>query len=362
MSRLRCSAQRLKDKSASFHRLLLLFLAISLIAFLPACEKENNHPVATHDYDFNWAYYIGSADQEYMQPLPPFTVGENGEIWTCGYLTSGSFNDPVMAHYTDQGWLSYIFASQAYNSYAYDIKVQPGNNDVWAAIKVEVAFGGEGIYRFNPGLSVPRFTVVQSLPDPGMLAFFDQTHGVMITRHVDQAASALWLFDGQNWTSHPFQFGEIHGDVIDVSTYGEDYLTYAITDDNYLIRWRNQFFDFEEFSHQLYSVVLTGIDEAWLCADDGLYHKTADGSWTRESTYPGDKAFSVSFAGGKMWITGEKDGTKKVWKLANGIYSEESSEGTGNGRLIMVPQQTVAPYHGYLLEDLRLLKREWEVQ
>jgi hypothetical protein len=339
-----------------------LFLAILLSLLLPACEEENNHPVTPHSYEFNWVYYDTSADQKYLQPLPPFSTGDNGEMWTCGYLVNGSFHEPVMACYTEWGWYSHVFGSQAYDSYAYDITVQPGNNQVWATIKVESPFGGEGIYRFASELSTPHFIVVQSLPDAGMLAFYDQTHGVMITRHLDQAASALWLFDGQNWTSQPFQLSAIPGNVVDVDTYGNDYLTYAITDDGYIVRWANQYLSFEGMNKMLYSIDITGVDEGWLCAGDGLYHKTADTSWMKESTYPGDKAFSVSFAGGKMWIAGEKDGTKKVWKLDNGKYSEESSEGTGNGRLIMIPQDTTAPYHGYILEDLRLLRREWEVQ
>jgi len=341
---------------------ILLLVIFSLLLLMPACEEEKNHPMTPHDYLFNWAYYDTSAELEYFQPLPPFSIGDNGEMWTCGYLTQGSFNFPTMAHYTDQGWISYAFASQAYSSYAYDIAVQPGNNQVWATVKVEDSFGGEGIYRFDPTLTPNRFIVVQPSPDPGMLDFWDQTHGVMITRHLDQTASALWLFDGQNWTSQPFQLAAVPGSVIDISTYGPNYLTYAITDDGNVVRWANPNLSFEVMNKMLYRIKMTGTDEGWLCADDGLYHRTSDQSWTKQDGYPGDKAFSVSFAGGKMWIAGEKDGTKKVWKLENGKYSEESDEGTSPGRLIMLPQQSVAPYHGYILEDLRLLKRKWEVQ
>jgi hypothetical protein len=340
----------------------LMILLLAIVLLMPACEKGSHYPITPREFVFNWAYYDTSADQGYFQLLPPFTIGDNGEMWTCGYYVNGSFNCPLMAKYTDQGWMSYVFASQAYNSYAYDIKMQPVNNQVWATIKVEDLFGGEGIYRFDPTLTPPRFIVVQPSPDPGMLDFYDQTHGVMMTRNLDQAASALWLFDGQNWTSQPFLLAPISGNVIDISTYGPNYLTYAITDDGHVVRWANQILSFEDMNKVLYSIKITGTDEGWLCAEDGLYHKTADTSWTKESAFPGDKAFSVSFAGGKMWIAGEKGGVKKVWRLEGNDYNEESTEGTGAGRLIMVPQQTVPPYHGYILENLRLLKRQWEVQ
>ncbi len=348
--------------SASRRFFILLLVASVVILLMPACDNESNHPITPHEFVFNWAYIENSPDLEDFQPLPPFTIGDNGEMWSCGYLVNGSFNDPVMARYSDQGWISYVFASQAYDSYAYDIKMQPGSNQVWATIKVESGFGGEGIYRFAPELTPQRFIIVQQLPDAGMLDFYDQTHGVMMTRHLDQTASALWLFDGQDWTSQPFQSGEVHGEVIDISTYGVNYLSYAITADNYVVRWSNQFLDFVEFNIPLYSIKMTGIDEGWLCAANGLYHKTANESWMKDTSFPGDKAFSLSFAGSKMWIAGEKDGAKKVWKLEDGEYTEESTEGTGAGRLIMVPQQSVAPYHGFILEDLRLLERKWEVQ
>jgi len=346
-----------------FQRCMIpLMIVITLILLASACEKESNHPTAPHEFVFNWAYIESSPDMDYLQPLPPFTIGDNGEMWTCGYEVQGSFNYPVMAQYTDQGWMSYVFASQSYDSYTYDIKMQPGTNQVWATVKIPAMFGGEGIYRFATELTTPRFIVVQQLPDAGMLDFSDQTHGVMITRHLDQIASALWLFDGQNWPSQPFQLPAIPGNVIDVSTYGDNYLTYAITDDKYVVRWNNQYLDFVAFNNSLFSIKMTGVDEGWLCADDGLYHKTADTSWIKESSYPGDKAFSLSFAGGKMWIAGEKDGAKQVWKLEDGVYKDESTEGTGAGRLIMVLQQLAAPYHGFILEDLRLLERKWEVQ
>jgi hypothetical protein len=346
---------------------LLHYLTALLVLSLPvlvltSCDNDSNHPITPHELVFNWVYIEGSPDLVYYQPLPPFTIGDNGEMWSCGYLVNGSFNDPVLARYTSAGWYSYVFANQVYDNYAYDIKMQPGANEVWATIKNADFAGGEGIYRFSSELSNPRFIVVQQLPDAGMLDFYDQSHGVMITRHLDQTASALWLFDGQNWTSHPFQFGEIPGDVIDVSTYGDNYLTYAITDDNYVIRWSNQYLNFVEFGIPLYSIKITGVDEGWLCADDGFYHKTTDTAWIKESSYPGDKAFSLSFAGGKMWIVGEKDGAKKVWKLEDGVYTEESTEGIGAGRLIMVPQQLASPYHGFVLENSRLLERKWEVQ
>jgi hypothetical protein len=346
-----------------YHRCLIpLLIVIALILLMPACEKESNHPITPHDYVFNWEQIKPSPDLEYFQPLPPFTIGDNGEMWSCGYMISGSFNYPTMARYTDAGWMSYGFISQAYDSYAYDIKMQPGNNQVWTTIKLPGPFGGEGIYRFASELIDPEFIIVQQLPDPGMLDFYDQTHGVMITRHLDQTASALWLFDGQNWTSQSFFLAEIPGEVIDISTYGNDYLTYAITSDHYVVRWSNQYLNFVEFSIPLYSIKMTGVDEGWLCADNGLYHKTADTSWIKEGSYPGDRAYSLSFAGGKMWIAGEKDGAKKVWKREDGVYEEESTEGTGTGRLIMVPQQSATPYHGFILEDLRLLERKWEVQ
>jgi len=342
--------------------LLTLLLAITLILLMPACEEEQNHPVTPHDYEFNWAYIESSPYLQYFQPLPPFTIGDNGEMWTCGYMLDGSFNDPVLAHYTSSGWYSYVYANQAYNNYAYDIKMQPGANEVWATIKNTDFAGGEGIYRFASELSNPHFIVVQPLPDAGMLDFYDQTHGVMITRHLDQPASSLWLFDGQNWTSQPFQMAGIHSDVIDISTYGQNYLTYAITEDGKVMRWADQYMSLEEMNRTLYSIEIIGVDEGWLCADDGLYHKNLNETWTKESAFPGDKAYSLSFAGGKMWILGEKDGTKKVWKLKNGVYTEEATEGTGKGRLLMVPLQTTAPYHGFILDEVRLLERKWVVQ
>ena len=360
------SLRNLFGESAAQFRLSLLLTAILAlilpILLLTACDNDSKHPTIPREFVFNWAYIDSTQSIEDFQPLPPFTIGDNGELWTCGYMQNGSFNDPIMAQYTNQGWISYVFASQAYDSYAYDIKMQPETNQVWATIKMPDFFGGEGIYRFAPELTPQRFIVVQQLPDAGMLDFYDRTHGVMITRHLDQTASALWLFDGQNWISQSFLLAEVPGEVIDVSTYGDNYLTYAITSDHYFVRWSNQYLSFVEFSIPLYCIKITGEDEGWLCADDGLYHKTADTSWIKESSYPGDKAYSLSFAGGKMWIAGEKDGAKKVWKLEDGVYTEESNESMGAGRLIMVPQQTTTPYHGYILEHLRLLKREWEVQ
>lgn len=355
------------NHKSSFHsicrrNLNLLLLIIVVVLLMPACDNESNHPITPHEFVFNWAYIESSPDLEYFQPLPPFTIGDNGEMWSCGYLVDGSFNDPVLAHYTSSGWYSYVFANQVYDNYAYDIKIQPGTNEVWATIKNVDSFGGEGIYRFAPELTPQRFIVVQQLPDAGMLDFYDQTHGVMITRHLDQTASALWLFDGQNWTSQPFLLPAITGEIMDVSTFGPNYLTYAITDDGYVVRWFNQYLSFEEMNEQLYSIEIIGLDEGWLCAKNGLYHKLPNEEWMKDTSFPGDKAFSVSFAGGKMWIVGAKDGAQMVWKLEDGVYSEESTEGTDVGRLIIVPQQSAAPYHGFILEDLRLLERKWEVQ
>ena len=355
------------NHKSSFHsicrrNLNLLLLIIVVVLLMPACDNESNHPITPHEFVFNWAYIESSPDLEYFQPLPPFTIGDNGEMWSCGYLVDGSFNDPVLAHYTSSGWYSYVFANQVYDNYAYDIKIQPGANEVWATIKNVDFFGGEGIYRFAPELTPQRFIVVQQLPDAGMLDFYDQTHGVMITRHLDQTATALWLFDGQNWTSQPFQLDAISGSVIDVSTYGPNYLTYAITDDRFVVCWSNQFLSFEEFSVPLYSIKITGVDEGWLCTDDGLYYRTTSQPWTKYESFPGEKTFSLSIFDGKVWVAGEKSGIKKVWRLENAEFNEEATDGTGNGRLIMLPQQTNGPYHGFILEDLRLLERKWAVQ
>jgi hypothetical protein len=356
------SQSRLKQTASVINYILIGSLTALLIC-VGGCADNDKEPTAppqsTTKASWNFFQNAPQGGLMHYQPTPPMAVVGVNDIWTCGYrsgMVSGS--NYQISHWTPNGWHNWIELQDG-DFYAFDIRCQPVNKDIWVTIK-SLQSNRTGVCKYVQGLPA-GFTSVHHMPDPGALGFADQNNLIAFSRYMNQPTAMVCIYNGSTWTDYPCYEPLLTSMVI--GCYYSDPVSktaYAISNDGKVLRFQNGTLTLEDLHCQLYDIYMTGPDTGWICAEYGLYRKISGGAWVEFTDYPGQKAFSIDKMNDIIWIAGEKDGKRVVHRLEDNRFYEETTADINKARLRMFPDQLAEPYQGYMMDDVQILNRSVE--
>jgi hypothetical protein len=302
-----------------------LFVVLIPIVLLLGCEKETITP----EPEINTWQYLCSFPTQYH--ITSFAGDSDDCCWICGFKDLDiilSTYQAFVGRFNGVNWQFFNYPSGSKN-WCTCIGRTPFSNEIWLGLIDEDNPAVSGIYKYNA--NIPNFPFQQVVTNirPVKLVFLDANTGISITENTSMQSSKMWIYNGVNWTEHPFAFDVNYMDsnVYFISMFkNPDLVVYVSSYDlEQVFRICNDVITSSGYIEHPGDIYMLDDDNGFrLMGLDGslIYRKNGD-DWYSDDNFHG-AACALDGIGSEVWIFGGNNSKPKIWRWENEQYYEES--------------------------------------